>query len=187
MFHHCHPVPGLPRPWQITHQQPYSNSSVSSWAAAAAAAGMEALVSTQSHVPNRVPHFNHTNIQGSLIEQQVQCETGTKNELLHSKSNTQTDQLKLPKSSTERSKQKSMASPTKMKHAPNDVKSNRDNCTTTSVPKPHSYNNMSSTLHNHLSNVDNGSTAHASEQKTLRESSLPILRCTQIRQRKKLS
>ncbi len=96
LFRHCHPVTGVPHPWQISHQQPYSNifqhnsiahSSVSSWGAAA---GMEPVLSTQSHVPNRVPLFNYTNIKGSLIEQQVQCETGTKNELLPSKLNIQT-------------------------------------------------------------------------------------------------
>ncbi len=95
---------------------------------------------------------NHTNIQGSLIEHHMQRETGTKNELLPSKSNTQTDQLKLTKSYTERPNEKSMALPTKKKHAPNDVKSNGDSCMTTLVPKPRSYNNMAYTFHKHLSN-----------------------------------
>jgi len=126
LFHHCHTVPGVPHPWQITHQQPYStifqhNSTGQLYISsrnAAAVVGMEAFLSTQSHVPTRVLLFNHTNIQGSLIEQQVHCETGTKTELLYSELNTQTDELKLTKSSTERPKEKSMASPTKKKHAP---------------------------------------------------------------------
>ncbi len=62
-----------------------------------------------------------------IIEQQVQCETGTKNGLLSLKSNTQTDQFKPPKSYTEISVEKSMVLSKKMKHAPNYVKSIGDN------------------------------------------------------------
>ena len=151
---------------------------------AAAAADIEAVLSTQSHVPNRVPLFNYTNIKGSLIEQQVQCETGTKNELLPSKSNTQTDQLKLTKSYTERPKEKSMASPTKKKQAPNDVKSNAGNCTTTLVPKPRSYNNMAYTFHKHLSNGGQWFKCSFFRAKDIKGKCTPILKGTQIRQRK---
>jgi hypothetical protein len=56
-IHHCHSVSGVPHPWQITYQQPYSNIlqhnsigylSISSLAAVAD--GMEAVLSTQSHI-----------------------------------------------------------------------------------------------------------------------------------------
>ena len=64
LFHHCHHVPGVPHPWQITYQQPYSNifqhnatshASVSSWVAAVV--GMEAVLSTQSHVTKQSSTF----------------------------------------------------------------------------------------------------------------------------------
>ena len=45
-----------------------------------------------------------------------------------------------------------MASPTKKKQAPNNVKFNADNCTMNLVPKPRSSNNMANTFHKHISN-----------------------------------